>query len=196
MPWCVVTTRRTFGCYGLKDEDGETDLDAASPSEMIVAARIRKAGFRCYLPLAVRVLYPHGKSRRGQRVLRPLLRNYVLVAIDDADDETWSRVLGVIGVAGVLRLKQGGKLLIASDREVEDLRNREQNGEFDEERRRAKREYEVAVDDEVRITAGPFASFLAQVLGLDDAGRAEISVDIFGRPTKTNIDVGDLEKSA
>lgn len=44
----------------------------------------------------------------------------------------------------------------------------------------------------MRVTEGPFASFMAKVTALLGAGRVKVEVDIFGRPTPVEFDPAEL----
>jgi len=49
--------------------------------------------------------------------------------------------------------------------------------------------------DMVSVDSGPFASFPAEVVEVDDRGRALIEVMIFGRAVRTDVDLAQISKS-
>jgi transcriptional antiterminator NusG len=139
------------------------------------------------------VLVPKEKvteARRGRKVEteRKFFPGYVLVKMD-LTDETWHLVKNTPKVTGFLG--QANKPAPISQAEAERIINQVKEGV---ERPRASVIYEVG--EQVRVTDGPFESFVGMVEEVDqDRSLLKVSVSIFGRATPVELKYEQVAKT-
>jgi transcriptional antiterminator NusG len=128
--------------------------------------------------------------RRGQKINteRKFFPGYVLVKMD-LTDETWHLVKNTPKVTGFLG--QANKPAPISNAEAERIINQVKEGV---ERPRASVIYEVG--EQVRVTDGPFESFVGMVEEVDqDRSLLKVSVSIFGRATPVELKYEQVAKT-
>ena len=128
--------------------------------------------------------------RRGQKINteRKFFPGYVLVKMD-LTDETWHLVKNTPKVTGFLG--QANKPAPISQAEAERIINQVKEGV---ERPRASVIYEVG--EQVRVTDGPFESFVGMVEDVDqDRSLLKVSVSIFGRATPVELRYEQVAKT-
>jgi len=128
--------------------------------------------------------------RRGQKINteRKFFPGYVLVKMD-LTDETWHLVKNTPKVTGFLG--QANKPAPISQAEAERIINQVKEGV---ERPRASVIYEIG--EQVRVTDGPFESFVGMVEEVDqDRSLLKVSVSIFGRATPVELKYEQVAKT-
>ncbi|GLQ06064.1 transcription termination/antitermination protein NusG [Sneathiella chinensis] len=128
--------------------------------------------------------------RRGQKVNaeRKLFPGYVLAHME-MNDDTYHLVKNLPRVTGFLG--NGNKPQPISKREVERIMNQVQEGV-----ERPKPSVTFDIGEEVRVSDGPFASFMGVVEEVDEEkAKLKVSVSIFGRSTPVELDYSQVEKS-
>ena len=131
--------------------------------------------------------------RKGKKVSaeRKFFPGYILVKME-MSDAVWHVVKNTPRVSGFLGTRDGLRLKPQpiSEKEVERLMKQIEEGV---ERPAVVATFEVG--ENVRVTDGPFASFVGVVEEVDlDKTRLKVSVSIFGRYTPVELEFSQVEK--
>ena len=141
--------------------------------------------FRVIIPEEQETDFKDGKKRT---VMRKTFPGYVLVELI-MTDESWYVVRNTPGVTGFIGSSGGGaKPTPLLDEEVDFILK--QMGMTER-----KVDIDFAVADTVEVMEGPFANFQGKVEEIDDTkGKVKVSIDIFGRETKMELDFEQVQK--
>lgn len=141
--------------------------------------------FRVIIPEEQETDFKDGKKRV---VMRKTFPGYVLVELIMTDD-SWYVVRNTPGVTGFIGSSGGGaKPTPLLDEEVTFILK--QMGMTE---RRLEALYSIG--EMVEVLEGPFANFQGKVEEIDDAkGKLKVSVDMFGRETKMELDYDQVIK--
>jgi transcription termination/antitermination protein NusG len=127
------------------------------------------------------------KGGKKQTVKRKVFPGYVLVRMD-LDDDSWYVVRNTPAVTGFVG-PPGTKPVPLSYREVESIL-----AEPDEEEKVAP-SVEFEVEENVRVTSGPFADFQGTIAEINaDATKLKVLVSIFGRETPVELTFDQVAK--
>ncbi len=129
------------------------------------------------------------EMRRGKKVSseRKFLPGYVLAKMV-MTDETWHLVKNTAKVTGFLG--SGGKPSPISQSEADRILRQVQEGI-----ERPKPSITFDIGEMVRVSDGPFASFIGMVEEVDeDKARLKVAVSIFGRATPVELEYAQVEK--
>ncbi len=128
--------------------------------------------------------------RRGQKVSaeRKFFPGYVLAHME-MNDETYHLVKNLPKVTGFLG--NANKPQPISEKEAMAVLNQVQEGI-----ERPKPSVTFEIGEEVRVSDGPFATFMGVVEEVDEEkAKLKVSVSIFGRSTPVELDYSQVEKS-
>lgn len=128
--------------------------------------------------------------RRGQKVSaeRKFFPGYILAHME-MNDETYHLVKNLPKVTGFLG--NANKPQPISEKEAMSVLNQVKEGI-----ERPKPSVTFEIGEEVRVSDGPFATFMGVVEDVDEEkARLKVSVSIFGRATPVELDYSQVEKS-
>lgn len=126
----------------------------------------------------------NGKKRNIKKKFFP---GYMLVKMI-MNDTTWHLVKDTDKITGFV----GGTK--AKPTPIPESEAKAMLGQMDEGFKRPRTELNVAEGDSVKVTEGPFASFVGTVEAVSDKGKVKVNVSIFGRPTPVELDFSQIEK--
>jgi len=174
------------------------------PHETAVEYALREAGFTPYLP-RMRMETIHHRSHKLIVRSFPLFTGYMFVGTDPMRP----RFRDMLDAKGVLRLLgSDGRPLSMSEDVIETFMRAEDDMVFDDTREaRIRRKQEgrnqvetirmqFPVGSRARIAHGPFAGFNGQVRSVLGKGIVEVMVELFGRLTRIEAEVGTLQPAA
>ena len=127
--------------------------------------------------------------KKGSKVNseRKFFPGYVLIKMEMSDD-TWHAVMNTPRVTGFLGSRNKPQPI--SEAEAKRIITQMQEGV---ERPQTVVDYEVG--EQIRVTDGPFASFVGLVEEVDlEKARLKVSVSIFGRSTPVELEFSQVEK--
>ncbi|MBO5038177.1 MAG: transcription termination/antitermination protein NusG [Alphaproteobacteria bacterium] len=114
---------------------------------------------------------------------------YILIKME-MNDDTWHIVKGTPRVSGFLG--SHNKPQAISEREVKRIMEQIEEGI-----ERPQTQVYFEVGEQIRVTDGPFASFIGVVEEIDtEKSRLKVSVSIFGRYTPVELEFNQVEKIA
>jgi len=143
----------------------------------------------------------HSQRASGIHIQRPvqapMFPGYVLVQIEGV--QALASICNEAGLGGFAC--EGGRLVRIRPPELARMRSQEQGGLID-----GKKSLRVMfnIGDEVTVTSGPFACFPGivekgldvAIQDLDPTTRIKVAINLFGRPTLTDLEIYQVAKRA
>lgn len=141
--------------------------------------------FRVVIPEEEETDVKDGKKRT---VMRKTFPGYVLVELIMTDD-SWYVVRNTPGVTGFIGSSGGGSKPTPLLPEEVDFILKQMGV------KERKTDIDVVVGEMIQVLEGPFAHFQGKVEEIDEAkGKVKVSVDMFGRETKMELNFDQIEK--
>lgn len=128
----------------------------------------------------------NGKKRNIKKKCFP---GYVLIRMI-MNEETWHLVKDTDKVTGFIGGERGRPIPISNDDANNMIGNVDEGGTT----KRARSTSTFSAGDSVKVTEGPFASFVGIVEAVNTNGKLKVNVSIFGRPTPVELDDTQVEK--
>ncbi len=125
-----------------------------------------------------------------------VLPGYILVELDLPEDDSWKeythQIQVINGVTGFLTPTRSDRPHPLSKEEVDNILQK--TGEISAEKVfRPKQTFELG--ETVKVGAGPFSGFAGKIEEIStEKGKVTVSVEIFGRATPVEIEMGQVEK--
>lgn len=163
---------------------GFEDRAADAIREESVKKGMRDSFGQILIPKEKVIEVKKGEKKESEKKFFP---GYILVEME-LSDSTWHLVRSIPKVSNFLGVKN--KPVPISNREVEIVLNQITQG--------AKPRNSVTFDigDMVKVLDGPFATFNGVIEQIDeDREKVNVSVSIFGRPTKLELNLSQIEKT-
>lgn len=169
-------------------------INAQSGFEKKVAETIRERADKKGLGNLIEEIFVPTESltevKKGKKVQteRKFFPGYVMVKMT-MNDESWQIIKNTPKVSGFLG-GAGSKPQPITQREVESIFKQIQEGTKD-----PKAKVSFSIGESVKITEGPFESFVGTVDEVDEINnKLKVGVSIFGRSTPVEIDFTKVEK--
>ena len=180
MPKQVTTGERHW--YAIHTYSGYEDSVARNLQQRIESLGFESKIFNILVPKEKKIKIKSGKRETVEEKIYP---GYVLVEMV-VDDDSWYVVRNTPSVTGFIGA--GTVPTPLADAEIETLMKRMGTEE-------PKFKIDVAVDDRVKITDGPFKDFDGKIAEIDaERGRVKVLVTIFGRETPVELDFLQIKK--
>ncbi|MBE1553134.1 transcriptional antiterminator NusG [Filibacter limicola] len=181
----LVTMEMEKNWYVVHTYSGYENKVKANLEKRVETMGMQDKIFRVIIPEEEETDFKEGKKRV---VMKKTFPGYVLVEIIMTDD-SWYVVRNTPGVTGFIGSSGGGaKPTPLLPEEVEFILK--QMGV-----KERKMEVDFALGEMVQVLEGPFAHFQGKVEEIDeDKGKIKVSVDMFGRETKMELDFEQIEK--
>lgn len=159
-------------------------LLSKSSGETVAERSLREAGYRSYLPWFRKLLQPHGRERYPALVMRLVFPGIVFV-------QAWEGFRHPLtGVEKAMPSYRGGPPATMADSDIALLMRREREGAFDE----ARPPHDLKIGGQYEFEkSGRLLSAVLEELSAD--GQATVRMVMFGRETRTQVDVQALRES-
>ncbi len=152
--------------------------------ERIVNHKMAESFAEIFIPEEQVQTTVNGKKRNIKKKFFP---GYVLIKMI-MNERTWHLVQNTDKITGFIGGERGMPTPI-SDEEAAFMTNQAAEG-F----KRTASLHAFSEGDSVKVTEGPFTSFVGVVEQVGDKGKLKVQVSIFGRPTPVELDASQVEK--
>ena len=173
-----------FAWYVVRAATGFEQKAVLLLNELIQSHKLEKRILEVAVPSEEVVEIRGGSKRRSKRKFFP---GYVLIKMV-MSDRTWHLVKDTEKIMGFV----GGtsdKPAPITDEEAAYMTSQAEDGA-----KHQRTSVSFSEGDSVKVTEGPFASFVGTVEAVSEKGKVKVNVSIFGRPTPVELDFSQVEK--
>lgn len=173
-----------FKWYIAKTLTGQENKIQRALKERIVNYNLSEFFADILVPEETVVTNANGKKRTIKKKLFP---GYVLIKMNMTEN-TWHLVKDTDKVTGFV----GGT--IDRPAPISDEEAAYMLGQVEDGVKKPRTSVDFAEGEQVKVTEGPFASFVGTIEAVSDKGKVRVNVSIFGRPTPVELDFTQIEK--
>jgi len=173
-----------FKWYIAKTMTGQENKVTRALKERIVNYKLTGAFAQIISPEETVVTNTNGKKRTIKKKFFP---GYVLIKMV-MNDKTWHLVKNTEKITGFVGGTADKPTPISED-EATFMSNQMKDG-F----KKPRTSINFTEGETVKVTEGPFASFVGTVEAVNEKGKIRVNVSIFGRPTPVELDFTQVEK--
>lgn len=170
--------------FVVKTATGQENKVSIALKERIVNFKMSDFFGEILIPEETVVVNNGGKKRTIKKKFFP---GYILIKMV-LNDRTWHLVQNTDKITGFLGGTKDRPVPI-SDEEAAYMLGQAEDG-F----KKARTAITIQEGDQVKVTEGPFASFVGTVETVSEKGKVKVNVSIFGRPTPVELDFTQVEK--
>ena len=173
-----------FKWYIARTVTGQENKVSQAIKERITNLKLGEYFSRVLVPEETVVTNAGGKKRTIKKKFFP---GYVLIKMI-MNDRTWHLVKNTDKVSGFVGGTTNNPSPI-SDSEAEYMLGQVEGGV-----KKPRASFSFVEGDSVKVTEGPFATFVGTVEAVSEKGKLKVNVSIFGRPTPVELDFSQVEK--
>ena len=179
-----AVSQPSFKWYIARTVTGQENKVAQAIKERITNLKLSEYFSRVLVPEETVVTNAGGKKRTIKKKFFP---GYVLINMI-MNDRTWHLVKNTDKVSGFVGGTTSKPAPISDDEATYML------GQVEGGVKKPRTSFSFSEGDSVKVTEGPFATFVGTVEAVNDKGKLKVNVSIFGRPTPVELDFSQVEK--
>jgi len=180
----VAEENPDFKWYIAKTQTGQENKVSKALKDRIVNFNMNEFFSEILVPEEIVISNAGGKKRTLKKKLFP---GYVLLKMI-MNDHTWHLVRDTDKINGFIGGATSQPAPI-SDEEAAAMINQVKDGSA-----KPRSTASFVEGEQVKVTEGPFASFVGTVEYVNDKGKLKVNVSIFGRPTPVELEFSQVEK--
>lgn len=179
-----VSTNENLKWYIAKTLTGQENKVQKTLRERIVNYKLTEYFGEIVVPEEKVTTHAGGKKRT---ITKKLFPGYVLINMV-MNDNTWHLVKDTDKITGFVGGTADKPAPLSNDEAAY------MTGKTDGGIKKSRTTVNFSEGEQVKVTEGPFASFVGTVEAVNEKGKLKVNVSIFGRPTPVELDFSQVEK--